>query len=245
MEACGCILTKVEPVGFQDEKNFVRQAKEFGLRDPNGIFTDQFNNPYNKKGHFEETAREIEEQMEGKIDLFVMGAGTGASINGISQYLKSKHKLAVVLADPTGSSLFNWVRSGTLFTPEEKEGHKKRKIHRTVVEGIGLNWLCSNTEDAVIDDAEHVTDHEAFAMAKYMLKHEGLLIGSTTAVNLVTVVKHLKRNGSSKKRCVTISCDDGFRHINRFYSPGQWQKEGFTFIDCDVSDVMNLTWVSL
>lgn len=235
-------------MGFNDENHFVRQAQRDGQRDPNGFFADQFNNPHNKQGHFTDTAVEIYEQMKGKLDIFVMGAGTGATINGISHFLKEKKnmKVTVVLSDPTGSSLYNWARFGTFFTSEDQEGHKKRKIHRTVVEGIGLNWLCKNTEGSLIDDSEKVTDKEAYYMARYILTHEGLLIGSTTAVNLVASIKHCMRNNLSKKRVVTISCDDGFRHIGRFYDLNQWEKEGFAKPPHrEFGDHKDLSWIEL
>ena len=100
-------------------------AEKAAKEDPNGYFADQFRNKYNTLGHLTETAKEIDVQMKGKLDVFVMGAGTGATINGVSHYFKNKKmEVTIVLADPTGSSLYNWARFGTFFTHEEKEQAK-------------------------------------------------------------------------------------------------------------------------
>lgn len=248
MEATGCNLTKLHPVSFNDEKNFVRMAQSAAAQDPHGLYADQFNNMANMRGHYDDTGPEIYEQMNGKLDVFVMGSGTGATISGVSNYLKRKRglKTTVILADINGSSLYNWAKFGTLYTVEDREGHKLRKVHRTMVEGIGLNWLCENTTKALIDDAEKVSDKEAYLMSKYILKNEGFLIGSTTAVNLVALVKHLRRNNLRGKRALTIYCDDGFKHTGRFYAPGQWKSEGFEMPPtAEITGYMDLSWIVL
>lgn len=241
------MLQKVKNVSFNDANNFVRRAQHEGEQDIDGFYCDQFNNPDNRDGHYNDTGREIVEQMEGRLDVFVMGAGTGATINGVSHYLKDHLKVGptVVLSDPTGSSLHNWAKFGTLFTEEEKEGYKKRVIFRTMVEGIGLNYLCKNTEGALIDSSEKVSDHEALNVARYMVRHEGMLIGSTTAVNLAAVIKHVKRTGIKEKRVLTIACDDGFRHISKFYSKEKWEEYGVAYEEVDVSNEMDLSFVAV
>ena len=240
-------MIKTKPLSYIDKNNFVRLSRARGVEDPLGFLADQFDNPDNRMGHYTETAIEIFEQMDGKIDVFVMGAGTGATINGISNYLKERigNQVTVVLADPQGSSLYNWVKHNLLFTQEEREGHKKRHIHRTIIEGIGLNWLSKNMQGSRIDDSEKIEDSEAFNMGKYLLRHEGILIGSTTAINLSAVVKHVKRTGIKGKRIITISCDDGFRHISKFYNKDKWQQLNFELKEADVSDEMNLSFISI
>jgi cysteine synthase len=223
-------------------------AQAAARKDQYGLYADQFNNLDNTRGHYEETGPEIYEQMKGNLDVFVMGSGTGATISGVSNYLKRKRglKTSVILADVNGSSLYNWVKYDTLYTGEDREGHKLRKVNRTIIEGTGLNWLCENTSRALIDDAEKVTDQEAYTMAKYMLKNEGILIGSTTAVNLVATVKHLRRNNLTNKKALTIACDDGFNHMSKFYSSSQWKAEGFKEpSNIEIKGFMDLTWITL
>jgi len=102
--------------------------------------------------HYEETGPEIYEALNGKIDYFVNGSGTGGTIAGISQYLKERNQgIQVILADPEGSALSNRVNCGVLFTDEDKEGFRKKIIQDTVVEGVGLNRLTRNFEQAYID----------------------------------------------------------------------------------------------
>jgi len=247
LEVCGCKLNKVRPVSYIDGGHFVKRAQASALADESGYYSDQFNNPDNTEGHLLETGKEILDQMKGDMDYFVMGAGTGASINGISNYLAkaSKKKVNVVLADPAGSSLYNWAMCGTLFTHEDRDGHKKRHIRRTMVEGIGLNWLCKNLEGAKIDHAEKIADVEALNIARYMIRHEGLLVGSTTAVNLAAVVKTCKRFNLKGKRIVTVCCDDGFRHITKFYNREKWKDFGFEYVEYNIEDPRNLDFISV
>ena len=113
-----------------------------------------------------------------------------------------------------------------------------------MIEGIGLNWICDNTKDAMIDDAEKVADHEALNIAKYIIRHEGLLIGSTTAINLAAAVKHCLRNKLKGKRVVTISCDDGFRHISKFYNREKWEANHYEFKVADVTNMLDLSFIS-
>ena len=234
-------------LSYIDQENFVRKASSAAKADPRGFFADQFANPAPREGHFKETGQEILDQLEGKVDVFVMGAGTGATITGISNFLKSKttQRAKCILADPIGSSLYSWAKFKTLYAPQDREGHRPRTDFRTMVEGIGLNWLSPNLEKALIDDAEKVTDEEALNMARYILEHEGLLIGSTTALHIVACVKHLLRTGCKGKRIVTLSCDDGFRHLSKFYSPQKWTQFGFRRQLMDVTDPQNLSFISI
>lgn len=234
-------------LSYIDQDNFVRKAATAAKADPKGFFADQFANAAPRDGHFRETGMEILEQLENRVDVFVMGAGTGATISGISHCLKQKTNSNVlcILADPIGSSLYSWAKFKTLYAPHDREGHRPRTDFRTMVEGIGLNWLSPNLEKALIDDAEKVTDEEALNMARYILEHEGLLIGSTTALHIVASIKHILRSGCKGKRIVTLSCDDGFRHLSKFYNPQKWVQFGFRRNLVNVTNQEDLSFISL
>lgn len=233
-------------LSYIDHNNFVRKAASSAKTDCSGFFADQFSNPAPREGHYKETGQEILEQLNGKVDVFVMGAGTGATISGISKLLKEKtgQRAKCILADPIGSSLYSWAKFRTLYAPHDREGHRPRTDFRTMVEGIGLNWLSPNLETALVDDGEKVTDEEALNMARYILEHEGLLVGSTTALHVAAAVKHVMRSGCKEKQIVTLACDDGFRHLSKFYSPSKWEKFGFRRHIVDVSNPKDLSFIS-
>ncbi|KAI0663372.1 PALP-domain-containing protein [Cubamyces menziesii] len=198
-----------------------KEEREFAMK-PRGFFADQFENRSNYYAHYDGTGPEIWRQTSGWIDAFVSGAGTGGTLAGTGQYLKSRKKdLFVALADPEGSGLYNKVKYGVMFDRKEAEGTKRRHQVDTVVEGIGINRLTHNFELAlpIIDDAFRVTDAEAVAMSRYLVQHDGLFLGSSSACNLVTCIKLVKKMGwHNGERIVTILCDSGTRHYSKFWN---------------------------
>ncbi|KAI0358633.1 PALP-domain-containing protein [Trametes cingulata] len=198
-----------------------KEEREFAMK-PRGFFADQFENRSNYYAHYDGTGPEIWRQTSGWVDAFVSGAGTGGTIAGTGQYLKSKKRdIIVALADPEGSGLYNKVKYGVMFDRKEAEGTKRRHQVDTVVEGIGINRLTHNFELAlpIIDDAFRVTDAEAVAMSRYLVHHDGLFLGSSSACNLVTCIKLVKKLGwNNGQRIVTILCDSGTRHYSKFWN---------------------------
>ncbi|ORY29512.1 putative cysteine synthase [Naematelia encephala] len=204
---------------------------------PRGFFADQFENESNFQAHYHGTGPEILRQTSGNVDAFVSGAGTGGTIAGTGSYLK-KHlpEIRVVLSDPEGSGLFNKVKYNVMFDPKESEGTKRRHQVDTVVEGIGINRITRNFSmgAAAIDDAYRVTDVEAVAMSRYLVDHDGLFLGSSSACNLVACVRLAKRL-SKGSRIVTILCDSGSRHQSKFWSDEYLERAGIP-IDAELID---------
>lgn len=241
LELIGCKLNKVESRNIVDNGNFVKVGLNAAKNDPKGYFSNQFNNPSNYIGHYTDTGPEIYEQMEGKLDYFVAGAGTGATLAGVSLYLKEKDpRIKTILADPQGSCLHSRVKYGTLFSTQDKEGFKEKAPNRTFVEGIGLMWLSDNFEQAIVDDSFVVTDQEAYQVAMYVLRHDGMFIGSSSAINIGAALKIAKKFGKGKT-IVTLVCDDGLRHISKFYNPKFWQQHGKELINLEdrILDILN------
>lgn len=197
---------------------------------PRGFFADQFENESNYKAHYRGTGPEILRQTGGMIDAFVSGAGTGGTISGTGSFLK-KHvpEIKLVLSDPEGSGLFNKVKYNVMFDPKESEGKKRRHQVDTVVEGIGINRITHNLSLGLekIDDAYRISDIEAVAMSRYLVEHDGLYLGSSSACNLLAAVRVAKRLRSGS-RVVTILCDAGHRHQNKFWSDEYLAKMGIT-----------------
>ncbi|KAF7981911.1 hypothetical protein HWV62_31513 [Athelia sp. TMB] len=178
----------VEPHSKSDEDELRTRAR--------GFFADQFEAStislgLNFDAHFDGTGPEIWRQTNSQVDAFVAGAGTGGTIAGTGQYIKSMNEdVKIVLADPEGSGLFNKVKHGVMFDIKEKEGTKRRHQVDTVVEGIWMKLTLS-----VID---RVTDAEA-------VKNDGLFLGSSSACNLVACVKYVRKMGwNNGQHVVTI-----------------------------------------
>jgi cysteine synthase len=149
------------------------------------FLTDQFKNPANVRVHEETTGAEILEQTGGCVGAFVAGAGTGGTITGVGRRLKSVlPAVRIVLADPVGSSLAEWVESGQL-GPEGSYA----------VEGIGASEPPENLHRDVLDGAERVSDEESFAMVKRLVCEEGLLVGGSAGTNVVAALRVAARGG--------------------------------------------------
>jgi cysteine synthase len=187
-----------------------------------GFFADQFESPANYAAHLRTTGPEILAQTGGRVDAFVAGAGTGGTIAGVARYLKEDAGLGagvcVVLADPQGSGLYNKVRFGVMYSPTEREGTRRRTQVDSIVEGVGINRTTRNflAGRDCIDTAVRVTDDQACRMARWLVEHDGLFCGSSSAVNCVAAVVTAMTLPEGSQ-VVTILCDQGTRHLSKFY----------------------------
>lgn len=223
LRSLGAELEPVKPAPIVDPNQYTNAARkgaasmnEEGKR---AIFADQFENDFNWRVHYATTGPEIWTQMEGRIDAFVTGSGTGGTILGVSKYLKEKNpKIQVVLADPQGSGLANRVNFGVMYDSVEKEGKRRRHQVDTMVEGIGLNRLTWNFKQGEqnIDTAVRVTDEQAVKMAKFLCVNDGYFWGLSAAVNCVAAVKTALEMGPGHA-LVVIACDLGARHLLKFW----------------------------
>ncbi len=154
----------------------------------NGWFlTDQFNNPANVRIHETTTGAELLAQTGGAIGAFVAGAGTGGTISGVGRALKAAIPgVQVVLADPVGSGLADWVERGSLGADGSY-----------AVEGIGGSEVPGNLHREVIDAAERISDEESFAMVKRLVREEGLLVGGSAGTNVAAALRVAARGGLS------------------------------------------------
>jgi cysteine synthase len=158
----------------------VRMADERGW-----FLTDQFRNPANVRVHEETTGAEILEQTGGRVGAFVAGAGTGGTISGVGRRLKAERPhTRIVLADPVGSALADWVETGQLGADGSY-----------AVEGIGGSEAPDNLHRDVIDAAERVSDDDSFAMVQRLVREEGLLVGGSAGTNVVAALRVAARGG--------------------------------------------------
>lgn len=193
-----------------------------------GFFADQFENLANFRAHYQGTGPEIWEQSGGSLDSFVAAAGTGGTVAGISSFLQEKNpNIKCFLIDPPGSGLFNKVTRGVMYTREEAEGKRLKNPFDTITEGIGINRLTQNFKMAKLDGAYRGTDKEAVEMSRYLLKNDGLFLGSSSAMNCVGAVRVAQSLGPGHT-VVTILCDSGMRHLSKFYDAQYLSEHGLT-----------------
>ncbi|BFZ63588.1 Cysteine synthase 2 [Saitoella coloradoensis] len=248
LRALGAHVEQVRPASIVDKSQFVNRANSRAEehsadqgRDSRGFFADQFENEANWRAHYDTTGPEVFSQSGGIVDAFVAGAGTGGTLSGCVKYLKPLlPDMKVFLADPPGSGLFNKVNYGVMFDEKEREGRRRRHQVDTVVEGIGINRITNNFRrgEEYVDKAIRVTDKEAVAMSRYLVEHDGLFLGSSSAVNCVAAVRAARELGEgSGKVVVTILCDPGNRHLGKFWSDEYLKDYGIDMDDLDWSDL--------
>lgn len=227
LEALGAEVLCLRPVSITNPNHFVNVARRKAAEEPNALFADQFENLANFRAHLK-TGEEIWEQTHGQVHSFVCGAGTGGTVAGVSVYLKSKlSSIQVYLIDPPGSSLYYRVTRGVAYAPVEAEGTRVKHPFDTITEGIGLNRLTDNFKKAKIDGAFKGTDREAVEMAAYLMRNEGLFVGSSAAMNCVGAVKAAQLLGPGHT-VVTILCDGGHRHLSKFQNKEYLAEQGLT-----------------
>lgn len=232
LEALGAIVERVRPVSITHRDHYVNVARrrafeanvvpadqKKGFVDcKGGFFADQFENLANFRAHYEGTGPEIWDQTGGNLDAFIAAAGTGGTIAGISKFLKEKNSnIKCFLIDPPGSGLFNKVTRGVMYTREEAEGKRLKNPFDTITEGIGINRLTQNFLMAELDGGFRGTDKEAVEMSRYLLKNDGLFVGSSSAMNCVGAVRLAQLIGPGHT-IVTILCDSGMRHLSKFHN---------------------------
>jgi cysteine synthase A len=208
LRALGADVRVVPSVGYAKPENYYHQARRIAESTPHSLWADQFNNTANAQQHYETTGPEIWRQTGGRLDALVMAAGTGGTISGTSRFLKEQHPdLRVVLADPMGSALYSYIKTGDL---DSGDGD-------SITEGIGIGRLTENFKSARIDDAMQVDDQRMIEMAFYLARQEGLLLGTSAALNCFAAARLAKRMGPGHT-IVTILCDGGQRYLSRLFN---------------------------
>jgi cysteine synthase len=203
-------LVLVPAAPFSNPGHFVHTSRRLAEDTPGAIWANQFDNIANRKAHIESTAREIWEQMEGRVDGFTCAAGTGGTIAGVGLGLKAfDEKVTIALTDPHGAALYNYYAHGEL----KAEGN-------SVAEGIGQGRITANLEGAPIDTQFRISDAEGIEWVSRLLAEEGLCLGLSSGINAAGAVA-LGRQLGPKARVATILCDTGFRYLSSLYNP-EW-----------------------
>lgn len=213
LRLCGADLRLVPAVPYKDPNNYVkysgRLAEELAASEPNGaIWANQFDNVANREAHYHTTGPEIWQQTEGKVDGFTCAVGSGGTFAGILLALKQRNpKIRVALADPMGAALYNFYKHGEL----KAEGS-------SITEGIGQGRITANLEGITPDDAFQIPDDEALPVVFDLLQHEGLVLGSSSGINVAAAIRLAKQMGPGHT-IVTILCDGGARYASKLFNP--------------------------
>ncbi len=220
LRLCGADVRLVPAKPYRDPGNFIhvseRLAREFAARSPHGaLWANQFDNLANRQVHFETTGPEIWAQTDGRIDGFICAVGTGGTLAGVGMALKErKSDVVIALADPMGAALYHYYKQGEL----KSEGD-------SITEGIGQVRITKNLAGAPIDEAFQIRDEEALPYLFDLLKHEGLCLGGSSAINVAGAIR-LAREMGPGHTLVTILADAGTRYQSKLFNPTFLREKG-------------------
>ena len=215
LRALGAELVLVPAAPYSNPGHFVHTSRRIAEETENAVWANQFDNIANRRAHIVGTAREIWEQMDGRIDGFTCAVGTGGTLAGVGLGLKEyDENVVIALSDPHGAALYEYYAHGEL----KAEGN-------SVAEGIGQGRITANLEGAPIDTQYRISDEEGLEWTRRLLDEEGLCLGLSSGINVAGAVR-LARDLGPGKRLATILCDTGFRYLSTLYNDAWLAEKG-------------------
>jgi cysteine synthase len=206
LETLGADVITVPAKPYSDPANYNHIARDLAA-EHGWFWANQFDNTANRDAHFRTTGPEIWEQTGGKVDAFVAAVGTGGTLVGTSQYLKSRnHTVASICADPYGAAMWSWFTHGNL---HEDDGD-------SFAEGIGQSRVTANLEGFQTDAAYRIADQQALTIIHHLLE-EGICLGLSSGINIAASVRHAMEHGPGLT-IVTILCDSGLKYESKIYN---------------------------
>jgi cystathionine beta-synthase len=194
--------------------HYRNKAKQIVADTPGALLADQYFNPVNPEVHYRTTGPEIWEQTEGRITHLAISTGTGGTISGVAKYLKERSpRIRVVSGDPEGSVYASYARDGTAV------GGAPYKV-----EGIGGDAIPGNVWFQYIDEFRTVSDRTAMQMTRRLAREEGILVGSSSGLNVSLALDVAREVDDATAMVVTILCDTGERYLSKVFSD-EWMQE--------------------
>ncbi len=204
-------VAKGHPEYYQD------MAERIARETPGGYFINQFGNPDNPAAHEQVTGPEIWRQMDGQLDAVVFGCGSSGTMTGLSRFFaRTAPQVEMVLADPVGSILAQYINEGVLST----------KSSSWLVEGIGEDFLPPISDFSRVKKAYAISDRESFLAGRELLMKEGILGGSSTGTLLAAALKYC-REQTRPKKVLTLVCDTGNKYLSKMYNDYWMLDQGF------------------
>ena len=225
LRMCRADVREVPALPYRDPNNYVkysgRLAEELNKTEPHGaIWANQFDNTANRDGHYRTTGPEIWEQTDGTVDAFICSVGTGGTLAGVSSFLREqKTDIKIGLADPMGAAIYNYYAHGEL----KSEGS-------SITEGIGQGRITENIEGTEVDFPYQIPDPEWLPYLYGMIEDEGLVLGSSSGINVCGAVKMAKELGPGHT-IVTVLCDYGTRYQSKLFNADFLRENRFDYPD--------------
>ncbi len=196
LKAYGATLVLTD--GAKGMAGAISKAKELAEQTPDRFIPSQFTNPANPKAHYNSTGPEIWEDTDGRIDVFVAGIGTGGTITGVGEYLKSKNpKIQIIGVEPAGSPML---------TKGSPGAHK--------IQGIGAGFVPDTLNTNIYDEIITVENEDAFATGRALARKEGLLVGISSGAAVFAAAEIAKRPEQKGNRIVALLPDTGERYLS-------------------------------
>jgi cystathionine beta-synthase len=206
--------TNVEP---EDPRSYYSVSRRIADETPNAYYANQYHNPSNPETHYETTGPELYAQLDGEIDVFIAGMGTGGTISGIGKYLKEKNpNVKIVGVDPVGSIYYDFFRTGQM-----------TEAYSYVLEGIGEDFLPTTMDFTHLDDVVRVNDRECFQMTRRISREEGIFVGGSCGAAVAGALKYLKTIDRPGLRAVVLLPDSGSRYMSKIYNDKWMEENGF------------------
>jgi cystathionine beta-synthase len=226
------IIRTPTEAAFDSPESHIGVAKKLLSEIPNSHILDQYLNPNNPMAHYETTAEEIWDQCDGRVDMVVIGAGTGGTITGIARRLKELNPNVIVVGvDPYGSILAE---------PAELNGNFQGSYH---VEGIGYDFIPGVLDRSIVDRWYKSEDRSSFLMSRRLMREEGLLCGGSSGTAMAAAVEAAKEL-SEGQRCVVILPDSVRNYMTKFLNDSWMYDNGFIDEDCHRQTRLGAWWGS-